>query len=365
MRSANEIDFWRGLALLTIFVNHIPGFYFERFTYRNFGLSDSAELFVFLAGWSLRRLAGNGQGELAPLVTRVGGRAVQIYAAHMMITLIAIGLIAAASMSLDNPLVLEWHNAAAVFQDPVPTHLGLVILSHQLGYFDILPLYIVLMVCAPAMAVLHRVTPMALIIGSMGIYAAVLTLGWNLRTWPVEGYWYFNPFAWQLTFVLGFVLAGTTGMGGFVRRRIRYLRALGIVVVVAGAYAALSNLSPDPVQMPGPRLFFIFDKTYETPARLLHFMGVAAAFAGSFSLVLRFVPPLANYFSMLGRNSLNVFCVGSLASLIGQLVRLAKGNDILVDVVILLCGCLVLGLTAWVSELRERLKPRPSPLPSR
>ena len=46
MRAPNEIDFWRGFALVTIFINHIPGIYFERFTFRNVSLSDSAELFV-------------------------------------------------------------------------------------------------------------------------------------------------------------------------------------------------------------------------------------------------------------------------------------------------------------------------------
>jgi OpgC protein len=38
MRAPNEIDFWRGFALVTIFINHIPGNYFERFTFRNVSL---------------------------------------------------------------------------------------------------------------------------------------------------------------------------------------------------------------------------------------------------------------------------------------------------------------------------------------
>ena len=50
-REANAVDFWRGFALVSIFVNHIPGIYYERFTHRNLSFSDSAELFVFLAGW--------------------------------------------------------------------------------------------------------------------------------------------------------------------------------------------------------------------------------------------------------------------------------------------------------------------------
>ena len=53
MREPNAIDFWRGLALVTIFINHVPGNTFERYTYSQYGISDAAELFVFLAGWSI------------------------------------------------------------------------------------------------------------------------------------------------------------------------------------------------------------------------------------------------------------------------------------------------------------------------
>ena len=58
-REANAVDFWRGIALITIFINHVPGIYYARFTHANYSLSDSADLFVFLAGWSLRLLVGS------------------------------------------------------------------------------------------------------------------------------------------------------------------------------------------------------------------------------------------------------------------------------------------------------------------
>ena len=47
-----RIDFFRGLALLWIFLNHIPGNPFSWLTSRNYGLSDATEVFVFLAGIS-------------------------------------------------------------------------------------------------------------------------------------------------------------------------------------------------------------------------------------------------------------------------------------------------------------------------
>jgi hypothetical protein len=82
-RQANAVDFWRGFALVSIFVNHIPGIFYERLTHRNLSISDSAELFVFLAGWSLGLLVGSRKGQLtaARLASRLGGRALQIYAA--------------------------------------------------------------------------------------------------------------------------------------------------------------------------------------------------------------------------------------------------------------------------------------------
>ena len=45
-----RIDWLRGLALVSIFVNHMPGNRLENWTTRNFGFSDAAEVFVLLAG---------------------------------------------------------------------------------------------------------------------------------------------------------------------------------------------------------------------------------------------------------------------------------------------------------------------------
>ena len=47
-----QIDFFRGLALIFIFVDHVPGNDLARFTLRNFGFADAAEVFVLLAGFS-------------------------------------------------------------------------------------------------------------------------------------------------------------------------------------------------------------------------------------------------------------------------------------------------------------------------
>ncbi|WP_036261005.1 OpgC family protein [Methylocapsa aurea] len=356
MRIPNEIDFWRGFALLTIFVNHVPGLYFERFTFRNVSLSDSAELFVFLAGCALRKLvegpaSGRSKGAL---ILRLESRALRVYVAQTVITEIAIALLAAATIVLDAPFLLDWHNASAVFNDPVRAHVGLVLLTHQLGYFNILPLYVVLMACAPLIALTQRSARPLLLPASLAIYIGALAFGVNFPTWPVEGTWFFNPLAWQLIFILGFVVAGEDGLGAFARRHHRILRGLALPIVVIGAGAAIMDFSPAPIEFPAPRLFFMFDKTFLSPARLIHSMALMALFAGAFATIRSWLPRSSAFLSLLGRNSLNVFCAGSILSLTGQIFRFVYGGHVATDAFIVILGFFLMGLVAWASEWREK-----------
>ena len=47
-----RIDFFRGLALIFIFWDHVPHNPLGQITLRNVGFSDAAEVFVFLAGFA-------------------------------------------------------------------------------------------------------------------------------------------------------------------------------------------------------------------------------------------------------------------------------------------------------------------------
>lgn len=358
MRAPNEIDFWRGFALVTIFVNHIPGIYFERFTYRNVSLSDSAELFVFLAGCSMRILV-DGVARALPtqwLLFRLEARAFNVYVAQMVVTEMAIALLAATAFFLDAPYLLDWHNASAVFNDPVRAHIGLVLLTHQLGYFNILPLYVVLLFIAPIVALLHRHAKALLPFVSFIIYAFALIFGVNLPTWPVEGTWFLNPLTWQFIYVLGFLLAGTDGIGGFARRHRSVLSRLAIPVVLLGAIIAFSDFSPDPVDVPEPKLLFTFDKTFLSPARLIHSLALTAIFARTYKIIAAWIPRPSEFMCLLGRNSLIVFCALSLLSLMGQILRFIFGGHVALDALIVILGILLLGFIAWTAEWRDRLR---------
>lgn len=358
-RLANEIDFWRGFALVSIFVNHIPGIVLEKLTHRNFGASDSAELFVFLAGFSLRFLAESRTENLTTprLFMRLEGRTFTLYAAHILTTVLALALLAGAALWYETPLILTWHNAQTFFQEPISSILGIATLSYQLGYFDILPLYVVLMGMAPFIVIFHRLAPNFLLPASIGVWAATLYWGYNLPTWPIEGRWFFNPAAWQLCFVSGFVIARPTGLGAWVRAHHLWLRIVGLFLVAAGFTFTWFELWPNPLSVPEPYLFFVFDKSFLTPGRFLHLLGLVAVVAGIYVWFdkFRFFHPVAAFLSMLGRNSLHVFCAGSLLSQAGQVARFAAPVSYITDLIILVVGVMVMVVIAWMNEWRKRL----------
>src|SRR3977135_1111050 len=47
-----RLDACRGLALWFIFIDHIPGNVFAWLTLRNYGFSDTTEVFVFVSGYT-------------------------------------------------------------------------------------------------------------------------------------------------------------------------------------------------------------------------------------------------------------------------------------------------------------------------
>ncbi len=102
-RRVDTIDFWRGLVLIAILCDHIPGNLIEKATPRNFAFSDSAEAFVFLSGVSVA-LAHYGRAQRAAGETSSSGALAEsyhIYGVH-------IGLTCAAGRDRRDGLLRQW-----------------------------------------------------------------------------------------------------------------------------------------------------------------------------------------------------------------------------------------------------------------
>jgi hypothetical protein len=355
-RADNSIDFWRGIALIMIFIDHVPGNAYGRYTLHQAAFCDAAELFVFLAGWSLSHATG---GPLAPqpagrVVIRLVARAIEIYRAQIVLTALALAMLAATALLRNNPIFLEWHNAGPAFYDPMRTTIGWVLLTHQLWFFDILPLYVVVLLMAPVFVILGRRNRWAALGASLALYCATLTFNLQLPTWPSDTGWFFNPLAWQLILVLGFLAAEVAQDNTALKNTIRWCVPVAAILVAIFAALTIGGFDPDPLSVPEPRFFFLIDKTNLSPSRVVSLLALVFAFHRLFPRFQARLGWLGTWLCGLGRNSLPVFAVGSLLSLVAQLSRFILGGGLTIDTITVLLGLLGMGWTVWFVEWRSR-----------
>ena len=150
-----RLDFFRGLALIMIYLNHVPGTVFEDYTNRNFGFSDAAEGFVIMSGIAAGLAYGRLMSGIVPIwqaVLRIWHRAWTLYMVHVVTTMMAIGISAYAADRFGVIEMVRINNLRVLFEDPLGVLVGIPSLGHQLGYFNILPMYAVLIFSAPLLS---------------------------------------------------------------------------------------------------------------------------------------------------------------------------------------------------------------------
>ena len=311
-----EVDFWRGFVLLCIFVNHIPGNLLEDITPRNFGLSDASEAFVFLSGLSLAMASWSRP---ATVVTkRCVLRAFHLYRVHLVMTFTAISLFAVLAVLTDRSDLLQPDGRATVFDNTPQAIAGIVSLGHQLGYFNILPLYIVLMLWAPLPLILARVSLPLTLLASLLVYGIARLGDLGFPSWPDPGGWYFNPFAWQLTFTIG-ILAGIALKG----RELPYSKPVFVfsgIVLSASLFVLKDGFGLVPGLWDAVRSVADVAKQDEGVFRLSHFLMLSYLIyqlrLGSSLAGTR----LGREVERVGRYGLPVFVAGSLMSAFGQTI---------------------------------------------
>lgn len=348
-----RLDVLRGLALLIIFVDHIPGVIFAGLTPQAFGYADAAEAFVLIAGLAAyqayaRRFSENGVVLASlPIFNRVW----QLYVTHLAVVVLVTGIAAYAARRFGDPNYLEALALDTFVADPVHAAWGVITLTFLPNYLDILPIYILFLAALPLVILslrLHWSVPLAV---SFSLWLAAQASGINLPNMQASRVWFFNPFAWQFIFVLGVVVAhlSLTGKLDWVATRRRLVSAITIACLIYVGFSLIS-VAPwrqipafanlilvDPADLP------VSDKTNLTALRLLDALAKAWLLAVLIPRSARWLTSVpATLIAYAGRQSLPVFVLGLVLSTIGGVIVRETGFHLAVQSLVVLSGIVIL-----------------------
>jgi len=356
-----RVDVLRGLALVTIFINHIPGNVFGSLTSRNFGLSDAAEVFVLLAGYAAafaydRKFAAGRRWEMT---IKAWQRAGALYIWHIATTLAAVAIFAFAAAVFARPGYLLdtvpnlYINIWPFGADPVNGFIGILTLGHQFGYFNILPMYMVLLLGLPLIMLMARQGLGLLIAASVTLWFLAGCFRIDVPNYPTPGGWFFNPFAWQVIFVVGFALAIRMREGRPISFN-PFLYAAALAYLVFCFYIVrFKGWDLIPKLPPFPERLTRFDKGYVSLPRLLHIL--ALAYVVMLSPIGQWMKRIgeANPLAIMGRNSLPVFAWGSLLSMACFIARTELHGGLWLDVLLTGGGIAILYAIAVNADNRR------------
>lgn len=354
-----RLDFFRGLSLFLIFVDHIPENILSYFTLRSVAFSDAAEVFIFISGFAAALVYGRAlrQSGLLFASAQVYRRVWQLYVAHIFLFVIFTAEVSYTLSAADNPLYAEEMGVGDFLATPHIAVMQALILRFQPTFLDILPLYIVLLGVFPVILVLIERNPFLAFVPSAALYLAVQRFGWAVYAYPGDHTWFFNPLAWQFLFVLGAICGHAQATGRRLVPEGNWVTLLSAAAVAAAAVISLSWLvhwmyDPFPGFFVKDLWRYAIDKTNLTPLRLVNF--VALAILAS-CLVERDSPFLrgriARPIVLCGQNSLYVFCLGILLAVLGHFVLAEVSDRVPVQLLVNLLGAaLMVGtalLIAW------------------
>jgi len=352
-----RIDVCRGIALWFIFLDHVPNNIGSWLTLRNYGFSDTAEVFVFISGVTcalaygrVRRCEG-----WSAVISRSLRRSWDIYAAFLLLTIACAIMVYLAGR---NHLADE-SNTRILLENPGATLAHAAILQYRPVNTDVLPIFVVYhLLFAPLLWLLLRV-PNATLGASLLLYALVHVFDWTVPAWPTN-VWFFNPLAWQLLIVLGawWVIEGKRFWPWVTSRTALVLAVLyllfSLIIALSCSIKPLEALIPQTLA----KLLYPLDKSNLDPLRLLHFFALAI-------LAVWLVPrdwrglttPVMRGAIRCGENSLSIYCLGVLLALASHMALVVISDGLAMQIALSLAGTLVMIVAATLLNL-IRVKPR-------
>jgi hypothetical protein len=348
-----RLDLFRGMALWLIFIDHLPPNVLTWFTIRNYGFSDATEIFIFISGYTAAFVYGRAMLDAGVVVAtaRILRRVWQIYVAHVFLFTIFLAEISYVATRFENPLYTEEMGIMDFLKQPDVTIVQALLLRFRPVNMDVLPLYIVLMLFLPLILWLMKWRADVTLALSVLLYAVTWQFDLYLSAYP-NGFWAFNPFAWQLLFVFGAwcALSGARRMTRILSSPVTmwiafaYL-AFALFVTMTWHFPQLSYLMPRRLE----KWMYPITKTDLDVLRFAHFLALAA-------LTVRFLPkdwsglksiwlrPLI----LCGQHSLEIFCLGVFLAFAGHFVLAEISGGALLHFLISVAGILIMSGMAWV-----------------
>ena len=369
-----SIDFWRGVYLLMIYMNHVPGNVFSYLTLRNWGFADSAEPFIFISGFSAMLafgryfdVGGFGVGALRTLK-----RFWQLFCAHVLLVFAMSFVIAVAGEFTDSKPIMEQLNFSPFFVETDVAIVRLLKLGYMPNMTDILPLYIVMVFFFPVVWLLIRISPYLALFFSFSLWAWANMSGVSLPNYPEGFTWYFNPMAWQLLFVCGMVAYNfRTSFDKVLHSKVCLVAAVAMVIFAAIAAAPWTHFEAFSSWRIVPSWFLAFDQKVSLSwLRVVHFFALAYLAARLFPVTSTlWSKRIVKVISVCGRHALAVFCVGIVLSLVVHVILQMGQIGPFIGAIIVLTGAggLILmsyGLEFSIKKLKAvetqtRLKAKP------
>jgi hypothetical protein len=346
-----RVDLARGVALLVIFSDHIPGNFVAEFTPQALGFSDMAEAFVFLSGYVCglsynRRLSEQG---FSSCLLRASRRAVQVYVAKLAVTAAMVASAAVAYRWVHVTLFGDPWTIEDVRRAPWETAVKLLLSRLELHQFCVLDLYIPLLLAIPAFLCGLRHCSRWTLAASALVYALVQFFPNSVALpEPWRSALYFNPLAWQFLF---FAAATLATLPPAAKRRLRPNWQMAFVAAILLELGIAVHFVVGDAPIPWT------DKDILEWLRLIHFSAVLILgwWIMPSSTVLaksRLCRPLI----VCGSNSLVSYCAAGVLGILGESAYRVCGSGFLVQIAVNLAGwggCL--GAAAlWQMVYRQR-----------
>lgn len=263
--------------MFIIFIAHVPDNAWALWIPARFGFSDATEIFVFCSGMASAIAFGGTflkhgwwMGTMRTL-----HRVWQVYWAHIGLFFVTVSLLIVFNQLDTGILYTDRLYVLPLFEDTASALFGLMTLTYVPNYFDILPMYLVILLMMPVVVGLARISPLVAMGAIVALWLAATTGHANLPAEPwSDRVWFFNPFAWQLVFFTGFAfMTGWLKPPPVDRRLVVLCVAILVVTVPFAHYKGWQNFQwiYDARDAVWPAL----DKTDFGALRYVHFLALA------------------------------------------------------------------------------------------